>query len=255
MNDRTALVLGGEAVRRLTETSVILFGLGGVGSWCAEALVRTGVGALTIVDHDAVCASNINRQAQADARSIGLPKAKALKTRLEAINPHARVDARVERFTAESASGFGLASYDYVIDAIDSVDDKLALIETALRSGKTLFSSMGAAARTDPTRVHTAPIGKTHGCPLARTVRRRLKYSGITADFICVYSDEPATENENNTGESDRCENDDVHRRRINGSLVQVTAVFGFTLAGLVVLAVSGMHTNGRSMPESRISN
>ncbi|HSV97106.1 MAG TPA: tRNA threonylcarbamoyladenosine dehydratase [Spirochaetota bacterium] len=247
MTDRTALVLGGDAVRRFGETSVIVFGLGGVGSWCAEALVRTGIGHLTIVDHDVICAGNINRQAQATSRTIGKPKAGALGARLAEINPHARVNARAERFTAESAGEFGIGSYDYIIDAIDSVDDKIVLIETAIGARKTIFSSMGAAARTDPTRVRTARLGKTHGCPLARTVRRRLKHAGVFADFICVYSDEPVAEAQHPDKKATLCENDAGRRKRINGSLVQVTAVFGFTLAGLVVSDVAGIPSNSRS--------
>ncbi len=235
MSDRTALILGDTAVRRLAETSVMLFGLGGVGSWCAEALVRTGIGRLAIVDHDTVCAGNINRQIQACSRTLGMPKAEALKERLVEINPHAQVDARIARFTAEDAGEFDLGSYDCVVDAIDSIDDKIALIETALRSGKTLFSSMGAASRTDPTRVRTAPLSKTQGCPLARAVRRRLKQAGVSADFICVYSDEPAVGKGDGDGGMVHREADGGRTRTVNGSLVQVTAVFGFTLAGLVV--------------------
>jgi len=235
MSDRTALVLGAQAVRRLGEARVIVVGLGGVGSWCAEALVRTGIGRLAIVDHVSVRASNINRQAQACARTIGTPKAEALAARLTEIDPYVRIDARVARFTADSAGDFDLGSYDCVVDAIDSIDDKIALIATALRSGKTLFSSMGAASRTDPTRIRTAPLSKTHGCPLARTVRRRLKQAGVSADFICVYSDEPAVGKGGGDGGMVHRETDGGRIRSVNGSLVQVTAVFGFTLAGLVV--------------------
>ena len=237
MSARTVLLLGDEAVRRLAGTSVILFGLGGVGGWCAEALVRTGVGRLTIVDHDRVAASNINRQTQATSRTIGRPKAEALSERLLEINPHARIDARVTRFTAHSAPKFAIGSYDYIIDAIDSIDDKIALIAAAVRSNATLYSSMGAASRTDPTRVRVAPLSKTHGCPLARVVRRRLKSEGIQSDFLCVYSNEPATDA---GGQTERCEDDGGRRKRVNGSLVQVSAVFGFALAGLVVNGIAG---------------
>ncbi len=236
ITDRTALLLGADAIRRLADTRVLVVGLGGVGSWCAEALVRTGIGSLTIVDHDRVAASNINRQAQATARTIGRPKAEALSERLLEINPHARIDARVTRFTAQSDPEFDIGSYDYIIDAIDSIDDKIALIAAAVRLNARLYSSMGAASRTDPARVRTAPLSKTHGCPLARTVRRRLKIEGIPSDFLCVYSDEPAT----NAGGIERLGDDGVRRKIVNGSLVQVTAVFGFALAGLVVNGIAG---------------
>jgi tRNA A37 threonylcarbamoyladenosine dehydratase len=248
MSDRTALILGDTAVRRLAETSVILFGLGGVGSWCAEGLVRTGIGRLGIVDHDTVCPSDINRQAQANTRTIGRPKAEALSERLSEINPHARIDACVRRFTANSGSEFDIGPYDYIIDSIDCVDDKIALIETALRSGKTLFSSMGAASRTDPTRVRTAPLSKTHGCPLARAVRRRLKQAGVSADFICVYSDEPAVGKGDGDGGMAHREADGSRIRSVNGSLIQVTAVFGFALAGFVVSDIAGRHSGDERM-------
>ena len=236
MTDRTALLLGVDAVRRLEDARVLVIGLGGVGSWCAEALARTGIGHLTIVDHDLVAASNINRQAQAVSGTIGASKAEALAVRLREINPHANIDARLVRFTAESAGEFDLGAYDRVVDAIDSIDDKIALIAAAVRSNATLYSSMGAASRIDPTRVRIAPLSKTHGCPLARVVRRRLKMEGIPCEFLCVYSDEPATKGE----EIERCEDDGGRRKRVNGSLVQVTAVFGFALAGLVVNGIAG---------------
>ncbi len=236
MTDRTALLLGVDAVRRLEDARVLVIGLGGVGSWCAEALARTGIGRLTIVDHDLVAASNINRQAQAVSGTIGASKAEALAVRLREINPHANIDARLARFTAESAREFDLGAYDRVVDAIDSIDDKIALIAAAVRSNATLYSSMGAASRIDPTRVRIAPLSKTHGCPLARVVRRRLKMEGIPCEFLCVYSDEPATKGE----EIERCEDDGGRRKRVNGSLVQVTAVFGFALAGLVVNGIAG---------------
>lgn len=237
MTDRTALLLGADALRRLEDARVLVVGLGGVGSWCAEALVRTGIGRLTIVDHDRVVASNINRQAQAVSGTIGVPKAEALAARLREIDPFASIDARVARFTAERAGEFDLGAYDRVVDAIDSIDDKIALIAAAVRSNATLYSSMGAASRIDPTRVRVAPLSKTHGCPLARVVRRRLKIEGIQSDFLCVYSDEPATDA---GGQTERCEDDGGRRKRVNGSLVQVTAVFGFALAGLVVNGIAG---------------
>jgi tRNA A37 threonylcarbamoyladenosine dehydratase len=237
MIDRTALLLGVDAVRRLEDARVLVIGLGGVGSWCAEALARTGIGRLTIVDHDLVAASNINRQAQAVSGTVGAPKAEALAVRLREINPHANIDARIARYTAKSAGEFDLGAYDRVVDAIDSIDDKIALIAAAVRSNATLYSSMGAASRIDPTRVRIAPLSKTHGCPLARVVRRRLKIEGIQSDFLCVYSDEPATDA---GGQTERCEDDGGRRKRVNGSLVQVTAVFGFALAGLVVNGIAG---------------
>ncbi len=235
MTDRTALMLGTEALRRLEEARVIVVGLGGVGSWCAEALVRTGIGHLSIVDYDRVSASNLNRQAQAFSTSIGRPKAEALAARLREIDPYTDIASLDTRFTAASANEFALGSYDCVVDAIDDVDDKIALIASALASGAGLYSSMGAAWRRDPTRVRTAPLSKTQGCPLARAVRRRLKTKGIPSEFLCVYSDEPSPVFADRR-RADLASGD----KRANGSLVQVTAVFGLTLAALVVNRIAG---------------
>ncbi len=227
---RVEMLLGPAAMERIARARVLLFGLGGVGSWCAEALARSGVARITLVDPDVVVATNVNRQAQATSRNIGAPKAGELRHRLLALNPAAEVTAINLAFSAESADFFNLAGYDYVIDAIDSVDDKVLLIERCRQSGVVLFSSMGAAAKRDPTRVRVAPLGETKQCPLARIIRRRLRAKGVDDAFLCVYSDEPPLD-----GASEEEEGPAGRRRRVNGALVQVTAVFGFTLAGLVV--------------------
>ncbi len=222
---RTRLLIGDDAAARLSEVRVIVFGVGGVGSWCVEGLVRSGVRRVTIVDHDCVCPSNVNRQLMATVPNVGRVKVDALKEHLLEINPEAEIDARHEAFSAETAGRFDLKGYDYVIDAIDSLQDKMLLIRTACDAGVRLYSSMGAARKLDPTRIKVAEFWKVEGCPLARSLRQGFKKSGVkpSRKFQCVYSDELLP----NAGTP--------QEPRANGSMVHITAVFGFTLAGLVI--------------------
>ena len=222
---RTRLLVGDEAAGRLSEIKVIVFGVGGVGSWCVEGLVRSGVRRITIVDPDLVCPSNVNRQLMATADTVGQVKVDALREHLLAVSPGAEIDARHEAFNAATAAGFDIGGYDYVVDAIDSLQDKMLLIRTACDAGVRLFSSMGAARKLDPARVKVAEFWKVYGCPLARSLRQGFKRSGLMPSrrFKCVFSDELL----DNAGTPDE--------PRANGSMVHVTAVFGFTLAGLVI--------------------
>jgi tRNA A37 threonylcarbamoyladenosine dehydratase len=230
--DRVNQLLGEEATAVLGQTRVVVVGLGGVGSWAAEALVRSGIGHITVIDNDNVCPSNINRQAEALPGTVGLPKAAALMKRLLEINPGCDVSAFNKIFSLETAGLFGMEKAAYVIDAIDSFPHKLDLIQFA--SGKAiLFSSMGMAQKTDPTRIKAADIWETHGCPLAKVVRQGLKARGFAGHFTAVYSDEVI--NRKNTK---------------NGSLVTVTAAAGMTLASLVIRSVChgiAEHPNGGS--------
>ena len=203
----------------LQSKRVILFGIGGVGSWCAECLIRTGLTHLTIVDGDTVQPSNLNRQLPATQVTIGQPKVLALKERLLTINPDAIIEAIPEMVNSEWLEAHGL-NYDYVIDAIDSVADKTDLILYATRArGVKIFSSMGAALRFDPTQVTTGELMTIQGDALAKAVRARMKRLGKHPykKVRCVYSTEQAQ----------RCET--------RGSLMQVTAAFGLTLASLVI--------------------
>ncbi len=243
MFHRTELQLGKDAMHRIQEAKVIIFGVGGVGSWCAEALVRTGVTKLTIVDSDVVCATNINRQLQATSHNVGRPKVDELKDRLLQINPEAEIHAHKLLYNEETCVQFDLSEYDYVLDAIDSLRNKILLLKLAMESGATVFASMGAGAKLDPTQVRTAKISKTRNCPLARAVRRGLRQQKIHGEFICVYSEELPRENKGRTfcgsavcacpdkDEENLC----MSKARINGTLVQITATFGFVLAGLVI--------------------
>lgn len=218
---RAELLLGAEAMARLSEKRVILFGVGGVGSWCAEALVRTGLKHLTIVDFDCVDVTNVNRQLMATTKTVGQVKVEALKERLLAINPDAEVTALQQTFTEASAETFRLDGYDYIIDAIDSLKDKALLIELACQTKAKFFSSMGAALKMDPTRIQVAEFWKVKGDPLARALRNRFKKQQRfpKRKFQCVFSDEFC---QPQGGEG-------------KGSIVHITAIFGMTLAGLVI--------------------
>ena len=223
---RAELLLGDEAMSRIAEKRVIIFGVGGVGSWCAESLVRSGIRKLTIVDSDCVSVTNINRQLMATTKTVGQVKVDALKERLLTINPSAEITALQQVFNADSASQFGLEEYDYIIDAIDSLKDKSLLILLACQTKAKLFSSMGAALKLDPTRIKTAEFWKVTGDPLARALRNRFKRDKQfpKRKFQCVFSDE-LLENKMPIDPDDKG----------NGSIVHITAIFGMMLAGLVV--------------------
>ena len=218
---RSAAVLGDKAMERVKAAKVIIFGVGGVGSWCVEGLVRTGFEHITMVDFDAVCPSNINRQAMATTITVGEPKVFAMKERLLQINPDADIIAINGAYNEETAADFHLEDYDYIIDAIDSLKDKTRLIINACKTNATFYSSMGAAMKTDPTKIHTAEFWKVQGCALARALRNKMKASGEYPErkFTCVYSDEPPT----------------VQDRAVKGSLVQITAIFGLTIAATII--------------------
>ena len=226
---RSEALLGHENMAKLAQTRVILFGVGGVGSWCAEALIRSGVGHLTMVDPDAVCYSNINRQLPATIDSVGKPKVEVLRERLQTINPDAEITAIQEAFHKDNAESFQLASYDFVIDAIDSLEDKAQLIlaATALPN-VTIFSSMGAARKLDLTKIQTSEFWKVHGCPLAKALRNWFKKNHLFPErkFSCVFSDE----------------RDAIVRRKENvdfgtskGTVMHITAAFGLQLASLLI--------------------
>ncbi len=232
---RSERLLGPERLGKLKEARVIVFGVGGVGSWCVEALVRSGVRRITIVDGDCVAVSNINRQLMATTETVGEVKVEALKKHLLTVAPDAEVVALHKNFSEEEASEFNLDSYDYIIDAIDSLKDKVALIDMATRTKARFFSSMGAALKMDPTKIKVAEFRKAIGCPLARALRNRFKKMGYFPGkkFKVVYSDEVLP----NLGPEPGGERSSMDKRKaqINGSLMHITAIFGLTLAGLVI--------------------
>lgn len=216
---RSTAVLGEAAMERLANARVIIFGVGGVGSWCAEALVRSGLGHISLVDPDCVDPSNVNRQLPALTTTVGRPKVEVLRERFLQINPDADIVARQERFTASTASDFDLENCDYVIDAIDSIADKMELILTVLHSPiPTFYSSMGAARRVDPLKVRVTEFWKVDGCPLAATLRKRMRRAQRFPErkFKCVWSAELPISSD-------------------KGSIMPVTATFGMALASLVL--------------------
>ena len=216
MFSRSTALLGETSMTQLQNQRVILFGIGGVGSWCAECLIRTGLTHLTIVDGDTVQPSNLNRQLPATQATLGMPKVEALKKRLLEINPDAEIEAIPEYYPLN----IELSTFNYVIDAIDDVQAKADLIINATRARETkIFCSMGAALRLDPTQVTTGELMSVKGDALAKAVRARMKKIGLHPykKVRCVYSTEQAQ----------RCET--------RGSLMQVTTAFGLTLASLVI--------------------
>ena len=230
-------LVGPLALEAFASVRVLLFGLGGVGSWCAEALVRSGVTRLTLVDSDRVNPSNVNRQLMALPATVGEPKTEALRKRLLSICPEAEINFVTEAFTDETAERFELGRYDYIVDAIDSLKDKAALIRHACATDAVFFSSLGAALKLDPTRVRVAPFAAVRGCPLGSALRKKMRREGTFPDksFLCVYSDEVLP----NLGVCDDAEVDS-RKAVINGSCVAVTGTFGFTLAGLVLQDLYG---------------
>ena len=241
-------------MNRLDQARIIIFGVGGVGSWCAEALVRSGVTNITIVDSDRVCVTNINRQLMATTDTVGQVKVEALKNHLLSINPEAKITAIQKIYSAETADDFTLEQYDYVIDCIDSLKDKALLIEKATRSKAIFFSSMGAALKLNPLKIKVDEFWKVQGCPLARALRNRFKRTKNfpAKKFLCVYSDELLE----NKGRNQSCGTDKCmcpktstgpgdekllnhewcsSKAQINGSLMHITSIFGITLAGLVI--------------------
>lgn len=233
---RSELLLGDAAMQQIGSKRVIIFGIGGVGSWCAESLIRSGIRHLTIVDSDRVSASNINRQLMATTLTVGLVKVLALRVRLLSINPSANITTIEKVFNEESADTFDLDSYDYIIDAIDSLKDKALLILMATRTKAKFFSSMGAALKIDPTRIRVTEFWNVKGDPLARMLRKRFKQNDQypKRKFQCVYSDE-LLQNKGPQPQEKEETLSQISKGQTNGSLAHITAIFGFTLAGLVI--------------------
>lgn len=230
---RVERLVGAEGLEQLARARVILFGVGGVGGWCAEALVRSGIGHLTIVDPDCVDVTNINRQLPATTRTVGLPKVDVLRERLLEINPLCEINARQERYTL--GADFQLAGYDVIIDAIDSLTDKANLILEATACPGAFFSSMGAACKMDPTQVRVAEFFDVRGCPLGAALRKRLRKNGTLPQkkFLCVYDEQvlPNLGPELDPGPG---------KAVANGTLAPITGIFGFTLAGLAIEHIVG---------------
>lgn len=230
---RTEMLLGEAAMDRLRAAHVIVFGLGGVGSWCAEALARSGVGKLTLVDEDAVSESNINRQLCALGSTIGASKAEAMAARLRDIAPGAVIVPVTARYEASSRGRFFPGDYSCAADCIDLVSCKTDLIEAALGSGTPIVSALGTGNKLDAARLEIADLAETHGCPLARVMRRELRRRGIE-HLEVVYSPEEALE-------PAQPEAPPPGRRSVPGSVVWVPASAGLLMAQAVVLKIAGV--------------
>lgn len=253
MFQRTELLMGKELMDNIMSRNVIIFGIGGVGSWCAESLVRSGIQKLTIVDSDRICITNINRQSHATVLTVGEVKTEALKKRLMEINPSAQINAIQKIYNRDNHDFFELNNYDYIIDAIDSLGSKTHLIRQATRTDAVFFSSMGASLKLDPTKIRVAEFWEVKGCPLGSKIRKMIRKGDLPAKkFMCVYSDEllenkgsgsscgtekclcPKTKNA--PGEAELADHEWCSIKAvINGTIAHITAIYGFTLAGLVI--------------------
>lgn len=226
--ERSALVLGEDAMDKLRSARVIVFGAGGVGGAAIEALARTGIGALTVVDADSVSKSNINRQILATDSTVGMKKVEAARLRVADIAPDCRFEGLAHFYTPEDRGGIDLADYDYIIDAIDTVKSKLYLIEEAARLGVPIICSMGTGNKTDPTRLTVSDISKTNTCPLAAVIRRECRKRGVKRLRV-VWSDELPV----------RAVADSENGRHAPGSVSFVPPVAGMILAGEVIKAIA----------------
>jgi tRNA threonylcarbamoyladenosine dehydratase len=241
---RTELLIGPEGLERLKQSSVAVIGLGGVGAYAAEALCRAGIGRLTLVDFDDICLTNVNRQLHAMDGTVGKAKAQVMAERLRLINPQADIIPYKDFYAAENSDFLLSPGYDYVVDAIDHITSKLHLIGSCRERQLPIISSMGAAAKLDPTRVQVADISRTSTCRMARSVRKLLKKRGIATGVKVVFSTEeyrePAVKDAGCKGDC-ICPNKDEqqfsceHRRVILGSISYVPGIFGLTMAGVVV--------------------
>lgn len=228
---RTELLLGREGMERLARAHVAVFGLGGVGGYTAEALVRSGVGTLDLVDSDRISLTNLNRQILATHRTLGQYKADAARERALEINPDAVLNARRVFYGPDTAGEFDFSQYDYVVDAIDTVTGKLALIQQALEAGTSVISCMGAGNKLDPAAFRVADIYETSVCPLARVMRKELKRRGVKRLKV-VYSREPPLGPEGTLYQESL---EGEVRRQVPGSVAFVPAAAGLILAGEVI--------------------
>ena len=221
---RTAMLLGENAIETLAGKHVAVFGVGGVGGFCAEALARAGVGALTLVDDDTVSVSNLNRQLVALQSTIGMPKTEVMAARIMEINPDFRVTVLTKRYTEETKEEFFSLGFDYIADCIDSVACKTSLIETAIQRQIPIISAMGTGNKLDPTKFVITDLSKTSGCPLARVMRRELKQRGILHHTV-LYSTEQAIKPLFQPDEG----------KAVHGSVSWVPSCAGLMLAGHII--------------------
>ncbi|MGB9679368.1 MAG: tRNA threonylcarbamoyladenosine dehydratase [Thermoanaerobacteraceae bacterium] len=231
---RTELLIGIDKMKILKNSTVAVFGIGGVGSYAAEAIARSGVGNIILIDSDNISISNINRQIHADVNTIGMAKVDVMKKRLENINPHIKVLTYKEYFNSENACTLLSQNYDYVIDAIDTVSSKIELIIKCQEMGLPIISSMGAGNKLDPTKFEVTDIYKTSICPLAKIMRYELKKRGVKSLKV-VYSKETPVKIDNSKFEDNK---------HVIGSISFVPPVAGLILAGEVIKDIAGINKN-----------
>lgn len=232
---RTELLIGKEGLDKLVNSRVAVFGIGGVGGYTVEALVRSGVGEIDIIDNDKVCLSNINRQLIATHKTIDMYKVDVMKERALEINPNVKINTHKVFYTPETADGFNFSEFDYVVDAIDTVVGKLQLVEASKAVGVPVICAMGAGNKLDPTRFEVADISKTSVCPLAKVMRQELKKRGIKKVKV-VYSKELPIKPMGQEGEK-------KHTGRIApASIAFVPSVVGLIIAGEVIKDLVGLN-------------
>lgn len=227
--ERTELLVGDDAIKRLDQAHILIVGLGGVGAMAAEMIARAGVGAMTIVDADVVSVSNLNRQIVALRSTVGRSKADVLYDRLKDINPDIQLTV-IKEFIADDATGALLdrGPFDYVVDCIDTLSPKVNLILGAMERGYPIVSSMGAGAKVDPTKIEVSDIGKTHHCPLAHMLRKRLHRQGVRSGFLAVFSvEEPIS--------SAMIIVEEKNKKSNVGTISYLPAAFGCVVSSVVV--------------------
>ncbi len=248
---RTQLIFGQDGMEKLSRSRVAVFGIGGVGGYTVEALARSGIGALDLIDDDRICLTNLNRQIFATRKTVGQYKVDVAEQRILEINPNVTVHTYKTFFTPEIAGQFDFSKFDYVVDAIDTVTGKLELVQQAEKAGVPIISSMGAGNKVDPTAFEVADIYKTSVCPLARVMRRELKKRGIKKLKVVYSKEKPITPIEDMAisckahcicppGTARKC----TQRRQIPGSNAFVPPVVGLIIAGEVVKDLSGFGKN-----------
>jgi tRNA A37 threonylcarbamoyladenosine dehydratase len=228
--ERTRILLNADEQTKLARAHVLVAGLGGVGSYCAEALARAGIGRLTIIDHDVVASSNINRQLPALLSTVGQPKAEVMAARIRDINPDCHLVVLREFLVPETVADIVPADTDFVVDCIDSLNCKVALVATSVQRGLRVASSMGAGNKLDPARIRVADIAKTCMCPLASVMRKRLRKRGIAKGVLTVFSDEAGRAPLPPQPVEGR-----GRARAVNGTISYMPPIFGLMLAGAVV--------------------
>ncbi len=231
---RTELILGSEAMQKLKDARVAVFGIGGVGGYTVEALVRSGIGAIDIIDNDTVCLSNLNRQIIATHKTLGMYKVDAAKERILDINPDIEVTAYKTFYLPETEDQFDFTKYDYIVDAIDTVSGKIALAVNAQKAGTPIISSMGAGNKINADKFEVADIYETSVCPLARVMRTELKKRGIKKLKVVYSKEKPITPLENVQTDAS------AKRRQTPGSCAFVPSVAGLIIAGEIIKDITG---------------